>query len=114
MANELTQTNNAAPRGFLYWSLFAFTALIGIELGAAAFVTVVVFPLWASSPEAATGWTKDLPYYLEEGDFFMFASPSVMLFALITLIAAWRARPSLRFWIRMATISFIIVFVWSV
>jgi hypothetical protein len=38
----------------LYWAIFAFACILGIETGAAIFVTYVVFPVWASSPEAAT------------------------------------------------------------
>src|SRR5688500_8182709 len=97
------------PGKFLHRVLFAYAFILGLETGAAAFVTRVVFPLWASSPEAVTSWKPDSPFYLEEGDFFMFASPLTMLLAIITLIAGWKAPPPIRFWIRLATISFILV-----
>ena len=113
MTEQLHYGGSGKPRPFLHWTLFAFTALMGIEAGAAAFTTVVVFPLWASSPEAAIGWRPDMPYYLEEGDFFMIASPLVTLSAIVTLIAGWRAAPPLRLWLRMATISFLLVSAWS-
>lgn len=99
---------------FLRLMLFVFAFIAGIETGAASFVTVVVFPLWASSAEAAAGWVAGMPYHLEEGDFFMFASPLTMLAAIITLLAGWRAPARVRNWLLIATIGFIIVFVWSV
>ena len=102
------------PRPFLHWALFAYTAILGIETGAAAFVTKVVFPLWAASPEAVINWLPDSPYYLEEGDFFMYASPLTLLLAVVTLIAGWKSRPPLRNWLMVATLSFIIVFIVSV
>lgn len=98
---------------FLKWMLFIYAFILGIETGAASFVTVVVFPLWASSPGAATGWLPSLPCYLEEGDFFMFASTGTMLAALLTFIAGLRAPVHLRKWILIASVGFIIIFIWS-
>ena len=103
-----------APRPFLHWALFAYTFILGIETGAAGFVTKVVFPLWASSPEAVINWRPDSPYYLEEGDFFMYASPLTLILAVTTLIAGWKSAPPLRKWLMIATISFIVVFIVSV
>lgn len=99
---------------FLYLMIFIFAFIMGIETGAASFVTVVVFPLWASSAEAARGWLPELPCYLEEGDFFMYASSLSMLSAVVTLIAGWHAPSPIRKWILIPTIGFIIVFVWSI
>ena len=99
---------------FLYLMLFVFAFIIGIETGAASFVTVVVFPIWASSAEAARGWVPEMHYLLEEGDFFMYASSLSMLTSVITLIAGWKAPAPLRKWILISTIGFIIIFVWSV
>ena len=114
--NFENMTTNYPPRTnpFLRLMLFIFAFIVGIETGAASFVTVVVFPLWASSAEAAAGWVPGMPYHLEEGDFFMFASPLTMLVSIITLIAGWRAPASVRKWILIGTIGFIFVFVWSV
>lgn len=99
---------------FLRLMLIIFAFIVGIETGAASFVTVVVFPLWASSAEAAIGWLPDSPYHLEEGDFFMFASPLTFLTSIVTLAVAWRSPSPLRKWILIATIGFIIIFIWSV
>ena len=114
MTEQLHPGGSGKHRPFLHWILFAFAALIGIEAGAGAFTTIVVFPLWAASPEAAIGWRPDMPYYLEEGDFFMIATPLVTLSAIVTLIAGWRAAPPLRLWLKIATISFLLVSAWSI
>ena len=99
---------------FLRLMLFFFAFIIGIETGAASFVTVVVFPAWASSAELARGWLPTMPYIMEEGDFFMYASSLSMLTSIITLIAGFRSPGPLRKWILISTIGFIIVFIWSI
>jgi len=109
----MTTTTSPHIKPFLYLMLFIFAYIIGIETGAASFVSVVVFPVWASSAEAARGWVPEMPYILEEGDFFKYASSLSMLASIITLIAGWRAPAPLRKWILIGTIGFIIVFVWS-
>ena len=109
----MTKTDPTYVKPFLRLMLFLFAFIMGIETGAASFVTVVVFPLWASSAEAARGWVPGMPYILEEGDFFMYASSLSMLASVITLVAGWRAPAPLRKWILIATIGFIFVFVWS-
>ena len=107
-------TNSLSPvKPFLRFMLFVFAFILGIETGAASFVSMVVFPVWASSVEAARGFLPSMPYHFEEGDFFMFASSLSMLASVITLIAGWRAPAPLRKWILIGTIGFIIVFVWS-
>lgn len=99
------------PRPRLGWLLFAFTALMGIELGAGAFVTAVICPLWTASPQAALGWTANTPYYVEEGVFFILVSPLLLLLSIVTLIAGRRAAPPLRLWLRIATISYMLIFI---
>ena len=94
--------------------IFVFTAVLGIETGAGLFTTAAVFPVWAASPESVTGWVESNPFYIEEGDFFMFASPTLALLSIATLIAGWRLASPLRFWLRLSTIIFIVMFVWSV
>jgi hypothetical protein len=113
MSIQSPPVNSKTPSLFLQWTLFGFAALLGIELGAGAFTTVVVFPVWAASPEAAIGFRPGVPYYLEEGDFFMFSSTITTLASIVALIAGWRTTPSLRKWIRVASILFIIVAIWS-
>jgi len=111
--HEQPHPGSGRPRTFLHGMLFLFAAAIGIEAGAGLFTTVVVFPVWAGSPEAATGFRPGVPYYLEEGDFFMFSSSLAALASIVTLVAGWRAPAPLGRWLRMATISFLIVAVWS-
>jgi hypothetical protein len=110
----MTQTYPPYLKPFLQLMLFILAFCMGMETGAGTFVTVVVFPVWASSAEAAVGFVPSMPYHFEEGDFFMYASSLTMLASVITLIAGWRAPSPLRKWILIATIGFIIVFIWSV
>lgn len=97
----------AQPRPFVRGLLFAFTLLMGIGVGGALLTTVVIFPAWTASPEAATSW----PNTVNEGRFFVVVSPLLFLLALATLIASWRVAPPLRKWIRIATIIYILIFI---
>lgn len=99
------------PGPLLRCLLFALTALMGIEMGAGAFVTAVIFPLWTASPEAAIGWTPNTPYYVEEGVFFILVSPLLFLLSIVMLIAGRLAAPPLRLWLRIATISYLLIFI---
>jgi hypothetical protein len=74
---------------------------------------MVVFPTWTASPEVVVQWKPDSVFYMEEGDFFMYASTLSFILSIITLIAGWRANPPLRKWIRIAPIIFLIVFIVS-
>ena len=89
------------------WLLFAFTLLMGIGVGGALLTTVVIFPAWTASPEAATSW----PNTVNEGLFFVVVSPLLFLLSLATLIASWRVTPPLSKWMRIATILYILIFV---
>lgn len=111
MIDQPESAASRPSRPFLRGLLLCFTALMGIEVGAGAFVTFVIFPLWTASPGAAIGWTGDMPYYVEEGRFFIFASPLLFLLSVATLIASWHVEPHVRTWLRIATVSFIIIFV---
>lgn len=107
------ESNNLNATPFLRLMLFIFAFIMGIETGAASFVMVVVFPVWASSAEAAAGFLPSMPYHFEEGDFFMYSSSLSILATIITLIAGWRAPAQIRKWLLIATIGFIFIFVWS-
>jgi hypothetical protein len=111
MTDQSSLPSSWHPHRFLRALLFAFAALTGIEMGAGAFVTSVIFPLWTASPQAAIGWTTSTPYYVEEGVFFIIASPLLFLLSIVTLVAGWRAIPPLRLWLRIATIAYILVFI---
>lgn len=112
--NKSGSTSPSPLRPVQFWLLAAYTALLGIETGAGLFATAAVFSVWAGSTEAAAAWVTSSPIYIEEGDFFMFASPSTFLLALANLIALWRAAPPVRKWLRISNVLFLIVFVWSV
>lgn len=99
---------DARPRPAVRWLLFAFTMLMGICVGGALLTTVVIFPAWSASPEAAAGWRN----VVNEGLFFVVASPSLFLLSLATLIASWwAAPPPLRKRMRIATILYIAIFI---
>jgi hypothetical protein len=100
-------------RPLQFWLLAAYTALLGIETGGGLFTTAAVFKVWAGSAAGAIGWDAGNPFYIEEGDFFMFTSPTLGILALATLIAGWRSAPPVRTWLRASTLVFIIVFVWT-
>ena len=84
--------------------------ILGIETGGAIFTTMVVFPAWTASPEVVVQWKPDSAFYIEEGDFFMYASTLTFLLSIVVLIAGWKAIPPLRKWLRIAPIIFLIVF----
>ena len=109
----MSEPNSPLVRPFMRLVLFLFAFITGIETGAASFVSVVVFPVWASSAQAARGWVPEMPYIMEEGDFFMYASSLTMLASIITLIVCWRAPKDIRKWALIGSIGFIIVFIWS-
>src|SRR5687767_15189122 len=95
MTPELS-TSTPQNRPFLHWILFAYAMILGIETGGALFTTRVVFPAWTQSPEAVVQWKPDNIFYMEEGDFFMYASTLTFILSVITLIASWKASPLLR------------------
>lgn len=100
----------AHPRPFLHRVLFLYAMVLGIETGGAIFTSMVVFPAWTASPEAVVQWKPDSVFYMEEGDFFMYASTLTFILSIITLIAGWNAVQPLRKWLRIAPVIFLIVF----
>ena len=94
-----------------HWILFAYVVATGIETGAALFASVVVFPVWTASPEVVITWKPEMPYYMQEGDFFMFASSMTIVLALAVVIVYARRRgsSSARPWALASALTFLLL-----
>ena len=93
--------------------LFAFAMALALETGAGLFTSVVVYPVWTASPEIVATWKPTLPYFMQEGDFFMYMSSTTMLLSLVTTIAFLRRRDRVRPWALAASLTFVAVFIWT-
>src|SRR5687767_10087255 len=89
--------------------LFAYAVAIGLETGAGLFTSMVVFPRWTASPEAVIGWRPDMPYFMQEGDFFMFSISATTLLALAICIVASRLPANVRSLALGSALSFLLV-----
>jgi H+/Cl- antiporter ClcA len=84
--------------------LWLFVILLGIEIGAGLYEARVIVPLWADSPpESAWLWEAHReanPRLAPDAGrgFWMFATPSLGLAALVTLMAGRKARGEQRRW----------------
>ena len=87
--------------------IFAFAAVVGINIGGALLASVVIFPVWSASPEAAAAWNG----VVNEARFFVVVSPLALLLAIVTGIASWWAEAPLRKWMRLSAVLFIAFFV---
>jgi hypothetical protein len=107
----MAATPPAAPRpdqtNLARWLLLVFAALLGLNMGAALFSSVVVFPVWSGSPEAAVGWQR----VVDEGRFFVVISPLALVLAVATLLVSGRVDRTLRFWVRTAAALYLVFFV---
>jgi hypothetical protein len=92
-----------------HYILFAYVIMLGIETGAGLFTSVVVFPVWTASPEVVTQWKPSMPYFMEEGTFFMFASPTTTTLAVAVLIMSRRLSAGVRPWARWSAAIFVAV-----
>jgi hypothetical protein len=99
---------NDKPRrgGFIRWLMLAFAGLLGLNIGAALFATVVIFPVWSASPEAAVEWQR----VVDEARFFVVVSPLVLVLAVATLVASWWVDSEVRSWMRIAAASYLVFF----
>lgn len=98
--------------------------MLGIELGAGLYETLVVMPLWTSAiPDSVFGYYQhnaaDPRFALSAGPrFWMFATPSVGLLSIATLLTAFGTRPEHRKWrlfgAGLALIVVISTFAWFV
>lgn len=89
--------------------MFAYVVALGIETGAALFTSVVVFPTWAASPEAVIGWKPTMPYFMEEGRFFMIASSTTMILALAVAVVSMRLPAGVRPWALGSALIFLVM-----
>ena len=93
------------------WLLFAYAFVFGVYVGGGIFETVVVTPLWGASAEAARYYNQNLHSHLQTGNFFIIIAPLTTLLSAVTLIAGWRTAQPIRFWLRLQTIVFLILFI---
>jgi hypothetical protein len=92
--------------GFIRWLLLAFAGFLGLNIGAALLATVVIFPVWSASPEAAVEWQR----VVDEARFFVVVSPLVLVLAVATLVASWWVDREVRLWMRIAAASYLVFF----
>jgi hypothetical protein len=97
--------------------LSLFVIALGIEIGAGLYETIVVLPLWTSAPpDSVTAYYQhnaaNPQFTLNAGGrFWIFATPSVGLLALATLLSGFRTRPEHRQWRIAGTVLALIVVV---
>lgn len=96
-----------------HWILFAYVIALGIETGAGLFTSVVVFPVWTASPEIVISWKPTLPYFMQEGNFFMFSSSTTMILALAVVIVSRRLPAEVRPWALGSGAIFLVAAVWT-
>jgi hypothetical protein len=104
--------------------LWLFVIALGIELGAGLYETLVVMPAWTSAiPDSVIGYYQhnaaNPKFALNAGGrFWMIATPSVGLFALLTLLTSFKTRAEHRKWRLLggglALIVVIATFAWFV
>ncbi len=92
------------------WLLFIYAFVLGIYLGGAIFESVVIVPMWSASPDAARYFNQNPLSVFNTGNFFFIIAPLSTLLSIVTLIAGWRAAQPVRFWLRLAIIPFLIIF----
>ena len=93
--------------------MFAYVATIGIETGAGLFTSMAVFPVWTASPEIVIGWKPTMPYFVQEGSFFMFSSSATTLLALAVLAFNKRLPARVRPLALASTLTFVVVAIWT-
>jgi hypothetical protein len=96
-----------------HFIVFAYAVAIGIETGAGLFTSMAVFPVWTASPEIVIGWQRTMPYFVEEGRFFMFGSTTTTLLALAVLLTQKRLPAPARPWALGSGLTFLAVAVWT-
>ncbi|HEV2761370.1 MAG TPA: anthrone oxygenase family protein, partial [Pyrinomonadaceae bacterium] len=81
--------------------LWLFVSLLALQLGAGAYETRVVVPLWTGAPpESVWGWNADARYALRPFErFWIFATPPLAASALACIVASWKTRTAQRRWV---------------
>jgi hypothetical protein len=90
-----------------HYILFAYVIVLSLEVGAGLFTSVVVFPVWTASPEIVIGWKPGMPYFMEEGGFFMFSSSATTILAIAVLATSKRLPAPVRPWARWSALIFL-------
>jgi hypothetical protein len=93
--------------------MFAYAIAIGIETGGGLFTSMAVFPVWTASPEIVMGWEPTMPYFVQEGSFFMFSSSATTLLALAVLTMNKGLPAQSRTWALASSLTFILIAVWT-
>jgi hypothetical protein len=93
--------------------LFAYAATLGLETGAGLFTSMAVFPVWTASPEIVIGWKPSMPYFVQEGNFFMFSSSATTLLSIAVLAVNKRLPTESRRFAIGSAITFLAIAVWT-
>src|SRR6476661_2653456 len=90
------------PEKFSFAKLFIwlFVVVLGIELGAGLYETLVVLPTWTPDPLASYLHGTEFPQYaITAGPrFWMFQTPLLGLVSLVTIVTGLRTEPEHRIW----------------
>jgi hypothetical protein len=81
--------------------LWLFVTLLAVQIGAGAYETRVVVPLWSGSPpESVWGWNESPRHALRAFErFWIFATPALAASAAAAVAFGWRSRPAHRRWL---------------
>ena len=90
------------PERFSFAKLFVwlFVIVLGIELGAGIYETLVVLPTWMGDPLAAYRHSAEFPQYaITAGPrFWMFQTPLLGVVSIVTLLTGRRTEPEHKVW----------------
>ncbi len=106
MTSEKDQFGWSTRDRILHGLLFALVVISGMQVGGALFDSIVNDPVWSASAATARQWTQ-----VDTSRFYIVFTNLLLLLAMITLVVGWRAKRTLRVWIRLATALFIIAIV---
>lgn len=93
-------------------TLYLFIISSGLQMGAAAFETFVITPLWSRSlPESVTNWNPVAEYAINPGLYWTKGSLFYAICTLLILIAAWTMPKVKRNWALIAGIIAVAVLI---